>query len=137
MGHVRCHILSQPISNQCTKSLCIKTNNTLSHWEGLSCMLIDLIVVYDWKVRRITWHDLTQNVVRCWCITMVTWHDLTQNVVRCWCISKEINKDAKTLIKGCCSATDLFNNNKIVRHHPFILHYLTTKDQLLISISYN
>ena len=31
---------------------------------------------------------------------------------------------------------DLFNN-KIVRHHPFILHYLTTKDQLLISISYN
>ena len=51
MGHVRCHILSQPISNQCTKSLCIKTNNTLSHWEGLSCLLIDLIVVYDWKVK--------------------------------------------------------------------------------------
>jgi hypothetical protein len=51
MGHVRCRILSQPISNQCTKSLCIKTNNTLSHREGLSCLLIDLIVVYDWKVK--------------------------------------------------------------------------------------
>jgi hypothetical protein len=27
------------------------TNNTLSHWEGLSCLLIYLIVVYDWKVK--------------------------------------------------------------------------------------
>jgi hypothetical protein len=24
-----------------------RTNNTLSHWEGLSCLLIYLIVVYD------------------------------------------------------------------------------------------
>jgi hypothetical protein len=52
MGHVRGHILSQPISNQCTKSLCIKTNNTLSHWEALSGLLIYLIVVYDWKVKE-------------------------------------------------------------------------------------
>ena len=52
MGHFRGHILSQPISNQCTKSLCIKTNNTLSHLEVLSGLLIYLIVVYDWKVKE-------------------------------------------------------------------------------------
>jgi hypothetical protein len=50
MGHVRGHILSQTIGNQCTKSLCIKTNNTLGHWEA--GLLIYLIVVYDWKVKE-------------------------------------------------------------------------------------